>query len=467
MGRGWRHAYQTRLIGGSLYLVGSNAYIGMLTSSGSIETWKRQSGGTFTTVHKEYRGELREVEFGDYIEWTTPERIIHKFYHPTNWPDSLVAGKLTHIRDFNGNTQSFTYDEFSGRLSTITDTAGGTWTFGYDNAGLLTSVNGPTANPAAKWTVTFTYTTITVAGQPQTVLATKSIAGPAPYSPVASMQWQFFYNGQGLLERIVDPRGLNDTRIAYDTYGRKTSEMDALGRSTQFEYNKPALRQLTTTELHGSNSALNRPVVDTFDRKLRLLSRLDPLGFTTSYEYDPVSGDVLTTTDARGIRSAMTYDGRSNITSRINGLGEKTEWTYAQTTDPPGSTNGHLVGATLLNKPLKDTRAATAEASAGWENRYEYDSAGNLRFHRDGPVGGANFGTLAEHAYDARGLVISSKDANGNEARFAYDPTTGFLSSRTTAFGTAQAATWNITVRTELGWPITETNPLNEPGLSG
>ena len=110
--------------------------------------------------------------------------------------------------------------------------------------------------------------------------------------------------------------------------------------------------------------------------------------------------------------------------------------------------------------------AATAEAPGEWENRYTYDGAGNLLTHTDGPPGGP-FGTLATHTYGARGLVSSSKDARDNETTFGYDPVTGFLTSRTIP-GTLPAAqrTWNFTY-TELGWPKTETNPLNHATTLG
>ena len=305
MGRGWRHSYQNRILAGGNYLApfaGSGVYYGLLSANGNIETWIRQANGTFRNTHNEYRGEMKEVLGGAYIEWTTPDRVILRFHHPIN-SASIAAGKIDQIRDFNGNLESFTYDT-SGKLVTVTDTAGGAWTFTY-TANLLTSVSGPSTNATTKWTVTFTYTTVTVAGSPVSVLSTKSITGPTAYSvPVISAtnsgadstQWQFFYTDSsdapappGLLKRIVDPRGNNDVQVNYDSFDRKSQEYDALGRYTTYKYNVPALRQLTTTEHFSSTTAdplRDRATVETFDRKLRVLSRKDPLGFTANYEYE-------------------------------------------------------------------------------------------------------------------------------------------------------------------------------------
>lgn len=464
MGRGWRHSYQMRLIPGSQYLAQGNAFVGLLTEGGSIETWKRNLDASYLTTHGEYRGEMRDVENGAYVEWTTPDRVINRFYHPTNWPDSTLAGRLVHTKDFNGNTESFAYDVSDGRLTTVTDTGGGIWRFVYDGSDRLSEVSGPSPAAEARWTVTFTYKTITVAGSPVTVLWKKSLTASAGYplpvidrlnlSPTGSTLWEFSYDTQGLLNGIISPRyqgqSTHDIRVTYDTFGRKITEEDAENRQTTFKYNIPALRQLTTTEHFSgtiSNPLADRVLVQTFDRKLRQLSQKDPMGFITRYEYD-VAGNVTAITDPRGARTVLTYDTRSNILSRTNALGDMTTWAY-----------GHvLTGGVALNKPTKETRPATAEAPAGWENRYTYDSAGNLLTHSD------DIGSLATHAYDTRGLVVSSKDANLNETTFGYDATTGFLVSRTAAFGTPQAATWNFT-HTELGWPKTETNPLGHASI--
>lgn len=444
LGSGWRHSFDTRMISSSYIdpMPDGTNVIGLQLWNGGLEVWDFNSTtGIYTTRHKEYRGELR-FPYPTACEWVTPDRLIYKFQTPF-FGSAQMRGRLLQIRDFNGNSLDITWNNILGRISKVTDNFGGEWLFSYLGTGRLEKVTG------LGWTVTFGYDT-------SNRLISKSITGPADYATVSSTLWQFAYTDgtggmpAGLLKQITDPKGKLDTRITYDAYGRKNTAMDAIGRTTQFEYNKPTSRQLTTTQLHGSNTALNRAAVETFDRKLHLLSRLDPMGFTTSFEYDDF-GNVKKSTDARGNSTVMTYDARSNILTRINALNEKTEWKYEAV----------LADATVLNKPTKDIRPATAEAPNGWENRYEYDGAGNLLFHRDAPVGGAVFGTLASHVYGLHGLVTSSKDANGNDTRFAYDPVTGFLTSRTIAFGTPQAATWNIT-RTELGWPVTDTNPLNE-----
>lgn len=457
MGSGWRHSLQTRLVPGGLFLQSNSNYVGLLMWDGDLETWARGGGGTYTAFHGEYRGEMREVESNSFIEWTTPERLIFKFHHPTNSQAPLIPGRLVQVRDFNGNSMVLNYDEVTGFLTSVNDTGGGTWTFVYNPQNLLTSISGPSANVAEKWTVTFTY-------DADGRLASKSIAGPPDYPlPVlagnalgtpGSTNWQFFYttaSPAGLLQRVVDPRGFNDIQVTYDSFGRKATMSDALNRTVSYKYNNPGIRQLTTTRhanLGGTPASPDdRVEVDTFDRRHRPVSEVDPLGFTKSYTYDP-AGNVTSMTDARGATSTSTYDARSNVLTKTNALGETTIWTYAHV----------LSGGTPHNRPTKELRPATEEAPDGWENRFTYDPAGNLLTHSDGKPG-ETFGTLVTHAYDARGLVTSSVDANGNQTRFSYDPVTGFLRNRTIAFGTPVAATWNIQT-TELGLVRSLENPL-------
>lgn len=465
LGHGWRHTFETRVLPNSAFNPASESgAIGLMLWDGSIETWDFLDTvpGTgmarFKTRHKEYRGDLHFVgnsfDPAAEVRWITPDRLIYVFRSPfVVGGDSAMLGRLKEIRDFNGNrlvVEHHEAGERAGLVSRVLDTGGGVWIFEYDAQNLLTSVNGPGPDAAVKWASNFTYTTS--AGK--NVLFRKSIVAPAAYATVPSTVWEFRYDPEGRMHRVVSPRyaGTNKfhQEVTFDAFGRKSSEWDAGERETRYEYNKPAVRQLTTIEPYPAVPAEERRTISTFDRKMRLLAHRDEEGFDTSIGYDE-AGNVIQTTDARGQISRMTYDERSNLLTQTNALGETTAWAY-----------GHvLADGTKSNEPTREIRPATTEAPAGWESLYEYDAAGNLRFHRDGPVGGPLFGTLVEHAYDARGLAVSSRDANGNESRFAYDPVTGFQAGRTIAFGTPEAATWSVT-RNELGWPLAETNPLNE-----
>ncbi len=146
-------------------------------------------------------------------------------------------------------------------------------------------------------------------------------------------QWRFFNSTAapspfGLLERVVDPLGKNDLRVAYDKNGRKTSVRDALDRTTSFSYNPAGTRTLTT-------SMGSRSTTDTFDRKLRRISTRNALNHTATMEYDDF-GNTTATVDPRGTRTEMTYDARSNLLSSRNiPLNLETKWIYGHSLTHP------------------------------------------------------------------------------------------------------------------------------------
>ena len=427
LGSGWRNTFDARIVPAAYFSPTGGNDIGLMLWDGSMEVWVLDDV-TFNYLprHQEYRGELKIPDNHSLCEWTTPDRLTYRFYNP--YLGTLLSGRLKEIQDPNGNKLSITWSTTLGRITKVTDTAGTDWTFTYNAQGLLNTVTG------LGWTLTFTYDV-------NNRLATKSVTGPAAYTatPALNTQWQFFYNAtSGLLERITDPRGNDDTRIAYDKYGRKTTVKDAAGRTTGVDYNVPATRQITTTD------ATAKKWIETFDRKGRTTQKKDPRGNTNAFEYDAF-GNVGKSTDARGSITQFTYDTRANMLTKTDALGKVWTWQY----------NHVLTCGTAWNKPTKDIRPATAEAPGSWENRYTYEATtGNLVTHAD------DIGTLVTYTYTTGGLVQTAKDANNHSASFAYTPA-GFLQSKTDAASQTISYT-----RSELGWTLTETNALMQTATS-
>lgn len=408
LGDGWRHSFEIRVLPNLAFNPGGTQQaLGLMIADGSIETWDYAGSvdgkSVYKTRHKEYRGELEFIGSGPsdpnaVVRWITPERLIYDFRSPNL--SGATSGRLKQIRDLNGNHLDVTLwetGEKAGAVKSVTDSSGGVWDFTYNAQNRLQSVGG------LEWTVNFTY-------DASNRLSGRSITGPAAYTAPTSTTWQFLYTTAapaGLLYRVNTPRGTRDIEVAYDKYGRKTSEKDGVDRITTFQYNVPALRQMTTTRQAAAspNAANDRTVVDTFDRKLRVLNHKDAMGFLTSFEYDE-AGNLTTAVDSKGNRTTMTYDSRANVLTTTDPLGHTTRREY----------NWILTGGIPCNEPTKEIRPATEEAQFGWENRFTYDDAGNLLTHSD------DVGALATHAYNARGLVTSSKDANEHETRFGYCP---------------------------------------------
>lgn len=428
LGPGWRHTFETRLLQAQDFdPSGSGLVVGLMSWNGAIDTWDRQRvvdsqdtnlwyyGTSFVTRHKEYRGELIELDLARY-QWTTPERLIYLFRHPLNSPQ-VMRGRLIEIRDFNSNSVQLRWNQSVGVLTQVVDTARGIYDLKYDARQILTNVT------FGAWQVNFNY-------DATNRLVSKSITNTSGlYKPV-NTTWQFGYSPtNNLLERILDPRGNTNIFIQYDQYGRKTNAVDALARATRTEYNVPATRQIRNTDSGGFQW------LETYDRKGHILAQQDPLTNVTRYTYDG-SGNRTSITEPLGWTTSFSYDDRANVIARTNALGEITRWVFH----------------TNFNKAIQQITPQPPDADdwATWTNFYAYDAGGNLTNHSDA------IGSLVRYTYATNGLVLTSADANGNVSRFGYD-TNGFLTSRTDPGTNTTAFIVN-----DVGWKLREINPLGD-----
>ncbi len=197
------------------------------------------------------------------------------------------------------------------------------------------------------------------------------------------------------------------------------------------------------------------------------------MGNTTRFEYYGLTNCVAETNLAGGTPSSPgtlkrqteplgwvttfdTYDERANLLQKTDALGYVWKWTFAKSSDPAGA-NGKLNdGSTtpvtsLLNRSLTDTRPRVAGETADWQNRYLYDTKGNLLRHED------DIGALAIYTYNPKGQVETARDGNLNFSSTAYDPLTGYRITSTDPY--LKTTTYQTT---ELGWVKSTTNPLGE-----
>lgn len=401
MGAGWRHFFETRMVPGRA----SPQDQVIVQWTGARETWTHSTNG-YQPQHKEYRGELTNTVSGDY-EWTTPDRKVFRFIDPGSTNQN--KGLLTEIRDFNGNRVQIQYlaDIATKVVTQVVDSASGTYRFAY-NGPRLTSVT------FQAWTVAFTYNA-------SNLLTAIERFGPTGQYAAVNTKWQFAYSN-GLLTRIIDPRGNTNVWVNYDAYGRKTNEVDALNRARQTAYNVPSKRQIRHTD------PANNHWIETLDRKGRLVALQDPLTNSTRYAYDD-RGNTIAITQPLGWRTTYAYDDRANKIAETNELGQVTTWTY-----------------NWFNKATSETNPV------GWGTRWTYDAGGNLLRQHD------DLGTMVAYTYESNGLVKTAADANGHVTKFAYD-TNGFMIATTDAAGNTTRLGVN-----EWNWKLAVTNALGKVG---
>ncbi|MBI5385063.1 MAG: LysM peptidoglycan-binding domain-containing protein [Verrucomicrobia bacterium] len=414
MGKGWRHTFETRVLPAQTFSPLSDTdTLGLMLWNGALETWDLDYDlGEYRPRTREYKGELLVTTTN--CQWTTPERLLYVFKRPDTG-SAVMRGRLTEIRDFNGNRVRVQWDEIRGRLTNVLDTTGANYSF--DTNSLLRFIS------FGSWQVNFSY-------DATNRLVSKSVTNTAGLYASANTTWQFAYNAtNGLLESIRDPRGNINVLVQYDQYGRKTNAVDALGRATRTEYNVPANRQIRNTDAAGYQW------LETYDRKGHILAQQDPLTNVTRYTYDGF-GNRTSVTEPLGWTTFFGYDDRANVIARTNALGEVTRWNFHP----------------FFNKAVQQITPQPPDASGwtAWTNFYTYDAGGNLTNHSDA------LGSLVRYTYSTNGLVLTSTDANGNVSQFGYD-TNGFLTSRTDP-----ATNTTTFVVNDVGWKLREINPLGD-----
>ncbi len=332
----------------------------------------------YVTRSQEYHGELMTTNNSLQCLWVTPERLTYVFRNP-NLSPHVMDGRLLEIRDSNGNAVKLNWNQSVGVITQLVDCVGGVYNFSYNPQSLLTNVT------FGAWQANFAY-------DATNRLVSKTLTNTAGVYTNVNTTWQFQYGTNGLLARIIDPRGNTNVLVQYDQYGRQTNQVDALGRATATRYGVPGNRQITHVDPAGNSW------VETYDRKGHILAQQDPLTNVTAYTYDE-HGNRTSITEPLGWTTSFDFDDRANVTAKTNALGEVMQWTFhpffnkatSQITPQPPDANGWTT----------------------WTNSYAYDDGGNLTNHSDA------LGSLVSYTYATNGLVLSSTDANGHTTRFA------------------------------------------------
>jgi YD repeat-containing protein len=331
------------------------------------------------------------------------------------------AGYLQWMEDKNGNRVTIAV-EGAGKVRSITDAVGRTFTVNYDGSGRISSISAP-----GGLTAQMTYNT---AGLMSTL---KDPEGNC---------YSFEYDGNNFLTKYKDREcqiggsfgGEYTEQLTYDhTSGvdRVTSYIDSFNNTQSISYD-------TTNNVTAITDSNQRIVKKYYDTKGYVIKTVDPLNLTTTVSYNLINGNNLygeeavitdrngnTTTytrDARGnitridypdgSASSFEYDSKNNLTKEIDQEGKKHFYIY--------DANGNLIEDAI---PINGTSDYTSGASQDQfvAKKYSYSNFGN-----------------------AKGLLQSSTDGNGNTTKFDYDAY-GYMKSQTDVNKHVTAYTYSIT----------------------
>lgn len=303
-----------------------------------------------------------------------------------------AAGRLVSESDANGETTTFAYQD--GNLASVTAASGRALAFTYDGSGRVTSMSDPMDR-----TTTYGYDSdgdLTSMTDPMGRVTT------------------YGYGSGHLLTSVTAPAG-GTTSVVYDAQGRVTKQTDPAGRVTTWAYSgDPTSADGGTTRLTDSHAVVTAYTYSHLELQSVTAALGTPREATTSYTYDAHMFGRTTTTSPDGKVTRTTYDGKGDVVSRTDPLGNTTTSDYNDLGEP-----------TSVTTPT------------GRESSFFYDSAGNLLDSTD-PAGET---TTYRHD-DPRhpGDVTSVTDPDGDVTAYTYDAA-GNTSSVTVTPTSGDAAT--------------------------
>lgn len=220
------------------------------------------------------------------------------------------SGKLLNVLN-NAGQQTIVTRDSQGRVASLTDAAGHTTSFDY-MGGCSCGKPGKVTNADGSFRLmeydSFGNTTRLV-----NELGAETLSF---YNSNGQLQWtrdpltnytQFFYNGT-LLTNIVDALG-RSTRFQYDSLNRTNAIIDAQGGVVRFEYDNK-----------GNRTKVIDPVTNitafVYDAGNRLVQQIDPLGHTNFFAYD-AAGNRVEAIDRNGRKRTFSYDSLNRMTNEL------------------------------------------------------------------------------------------------------------------------------------------------------
>jgi RHS repeat-associated protein len=234
---------------------------------------------------------------------------------------------------------------------------------------------------------------------------------PATGQPNTDWQgWEYDYYqagspSPGSLFHVYRKRsdGTSDTlaTYVYDTHGRVTSQVNATGGTTDYEYDGTG--NLWHVTGPANNDLLQRPVTTyLYDSAGRVTSVSDPLGHITTYTYDAVDRVLTVTLPKPSPASPLTF----TTTYAYDSYNSQTGLLSTSVTDPNGRTTSQ--GYDAWGQLIKSTDAA------GGLTTYIYTN-GPLTSILD-----AN-GNLTSYTYDVLGRLIQTTFPDAAIERYTYN----------------------------------------------
>lgn len=249
-----------------------------------------------------------------------------------------------------------------------------------------------------------------------------------------------FVNGVGDSTRIIldgkdrivamkDGEGFQ-TSIFYDAAGNRTALVNPMGDTTRFflDENNNVIatvlpdRAIVRQEFNELNQAVAR--VDALGRRTqyeydkehsggRLIKVVDPLGQTIKSGYCGEEADPCNQIDKQGFVTKTERDGQYRLKSVTDALGNKVSYTYDRRGNKTSMTDGE--GRVTHYGYDAESRLVRVIGALNDTTRYEYNTIGQRIFDINAS------GDTVAYFHDKAGRMIMERDQMGNPSLFDYD----------------------------------------------
>ncbi len=396
MGYGWTHSLDTRLILPNDPL-GIEGFIRFKAHSTNIYDFLRKDDGSYEPMP----GVVGVLTYTSTIPYTytlvMPSQITYTFDHD---------GILHMIENSIGQKTIYTYNQ-NDQLTRVADENNERFLdLSYNGEGFVSNVADHTSRE-----ITFTYN------------ITDDLVS---YVDVLGQTWQYEYDSNHNLTKIIDPDNNTVTETEYDSYGRAIKQWDGLGNQiVDITFNSNGTVTLENplsniqTHIYNGRGTLIGDVIGTgitttkeYDKNFKPISIIDPAGQETQLEWSEDGVNLTNIEDAAGNQTEITYDSINNPTEVVDALDHVTTYDYdgkllTHTTDALGEVitytytdEGYLQSIT---NPLTQTTT------------YSYDEFGQRTSITN------TLGIATTYEFDDLGRVINTTDALGRVTHTDYD----------------------------------------------
>ncbi len=402
-----------------------------------------------------------------------------------------ATGNVLSVKDANGNFTRYAYDR-ANRVITETDALGGQTAYAHDAFGATTTITRA-ANRLDDTSVQSVQ--FSTSGQRIAELSPEGYLTTFVYDASGNEIERLEYDDRYTLASsgsMPTPSAGDTPRVTvsrYDTLNRMTSQTDARGLTTWFEYDEAG--NLTHTLLSkgsppsaGSSGLALADATkttrssSTYDKNNRVVTSTDAGSVVTRLTLD-AKGRITQRIEAAGTPSARTtaytYDALDRVTTETSPLGRLISYTYDEAGNVLTRTTSQAVGYT---GPAVESRVETfsydSNGRLAWEDNgvgtrtaYQYDAAGNrkkityaeIRVGTGVPVLWPERYSVS-YEYDANNRLTAMVDGENVRTEYAYDAR-GNKTSTVQAKGTAAERTTTY-VYDDQDRLISITNPENK-----